>query len=420
MKLSENTKMALIGVLGAAGAFVVFHGSAGAGPKDPLEAVPSGSFLVGTLDMQSLRASPLYDAVASKDAAPAGAAGVQRPAIAQVSHALGIPNLAEACGFDPLARVGSVAVAIPEEGDHGEFGVASRIEVSRSELEKCTSEISRARGGHAANEPKVVGDFAVVESDDNPGGPRLAYGAGGLLLVGRGAWLDAMMKAAEHHDPGIKASEHATLRSALTSRAGFAKPTLLITAILPQSLRDRLRNEMGDEAHDKESSSVMAGVLGVASLGVAVKAGLPHQDLEAAAELACETPDDCETVEKLILKKRGEWSRDIMLRIAGFGPIFDSLVVNREGTHLHLTAHANTEQMASAIQRAIQHSRRQPDLKGPRLGTGRTEGASHKIDEILHPDGGIAPGIHFQRRDAGASETSQGTGSEGPARPDAP
>jgi hypothetical protein len=289
-------------------------------------------------------------------------------------RALGVTALADACGFDPTTRVQRVAVSIPEEGDRGEFGVAAQVEVSRDELESCTRSLAEKRGAKA--ETHDVGTFVVLEdASSGSARPRLAYGRGGLLVVGKGTWFDAMLGAADRTKPGLRdAAQHMALRSSLTSREGFRSPTLVATAILPRSLRDRLKGEMGaetgggggDGASDG-SNAIMAGVLGVSAVGVAVKAGGRGQSMDAVVELVCDDDSACEAVEKLAQKKRGEWSRDLAMRMIGFGPLLDSLQVKRSGAHLVATASVSADTLASTIERVLKLRARQGATAVPAL-----------------------------------------------------
>jgi hypothetical protein len=359
--------MVVLGVGGTIAAFCLFGGLAGlvkTGPSDPLDAIPRATFIAATLDFAELRRSPVYEVVFGKEAE--GADPMRR--------ALGVSALAEACGFDPATRVQRVAVSVPEDGDRGEFGVAAKVEVSRDELEICTRALADKRGGHA--ETHDVGSFVVLENTSASGGtgagsgtsttsaalrPRLAYGRGGLLVVGKGTWFDAMLGAADHTKPGLRDNaDHVALRASLTSHDGFRAPTLVATAILPRSLRERLKGEMGAEAGSQDNSNaIMAGVLGVSAVGIAIKAGGPGQNVDASIELVCDDAGACEAVDRLAQKKRGEWSRDLTLRMIGFGPLLDSFEVKREGARLRATASVSGDALASTIERVLKLRARQ-------------------------------------------------------------
>jgi hypothetical protein len=388
----EYVRIAVLGIGGAAAAFFMFGGlgSLGkSGPTDPFDAIPRSSFIAATVDFAELRRSPVYEAVFGKEAPGADGSLAMR-------RALGVGALADACGFDPTTRVQRIAVSVPEEGDRGEFGVAARVEVTRDELETCTRSLAEKRGGKA--ETHDVGSFVVLEDTTGAGGgassrPRLAYGRGGLLVVGKGTWFDAMLGAADRTKPGLRdATEHIALRTSLTSREGFRSPTVIATAILPRALRDRLKHEMGAEVGSQDTSSaIMAGVLGVSALGLAIHAGGTGQNVDASLELVCDSADACEAVDKLAQKKRGEWSRDLSLRMIGFGPLLDSFEVKRDGARLRATASASADALASTIERVMKLRARRGAADGaPAAPPPKERPSERPADEMMHakPDGG--------------------------------
>lgn len=353
MNSNDNTRALLVGIVGAVCSFFIFRGgsggSAGAGSsgKDPLTALPRDAFMAMTVDATELRQSPIFDALL------AGTGPTKGPKdTGNLARALGIGTLADGCGFDPLARVKRLAVAIPEDGERGEFGLAASVDVTSAELERCTKALLDKRGGKA--ETREVGSFNVLE-EGGPRRPRLAYGKGGLLVVGKGTWFDAMLGAADGKAPGLStAPEHAALRTSLTSKEGFRTPTVLVTAVLPKPLRERLKREMGAELGAEDgTSAAMGGVLGVSSVGLAVRAGAAGQRVDAAAELVCDSADACGAVESFLGKKRLAWGKDLALRVVGFGPLVDTLEIERKGSKVLLRASVASEVLASAIDRAM-------------------------------------------------------------------
>lgn len=358
----DTSKLAALGIGGAALAFVLFGGLGALGSKgssDPYDAMPKASFLVATVDLDELRRSPVYEVAFGKENKDAKASDPLR-------SALGMESLADACGFDPLARVQKLAVSLPEEGERGEFGLAARVDVTREELEKCTKAISEKRGSGdgAKTEAMRVGSFAVVEAGSSKS--RLGYGSGGLLVVGKGSWFDAMISAADRKGAGARDSQdHTALRNALTSRDGWRKPTLIVTALLPKSVRERLKGEMGAEVGAADPSSAsMGGVLGVSAIGLAINAGGQGRATEAAVELVCDSGSACEAVEKLVLKKRLEWSKELTLRMVGLGPLIDSVDVKRDGSKLRATAASDTSTLAGTLERILKlrGQKKQPPL----------------------------------------------------------
>jgi len=330
-----------VAVVAAGGFWLARRGEA---PGGLLSAVPRDAFLVVTIDVEALRKSPLAPSLLGGDA----------------TKLLGAGDISATCGFDPIGRAKEIAIAVPEGGDQGDFGVVAMGDLHEAELAECGKKLMAARGGTSKRSTR--GSFTLLEDTAEGGArPKIALREGGPLIVGRGAWLDAMLDAAEGKAPNVLAgSPHMKLRDALAKRD--AKPRAVIaTAVLPKSLRERLKHEMGAEVDaDGGANVAMGGVLSVEIAGVAITAGAAGQESEAAAELRCETADACEEVKKLILRKRLTFSKDVGVRLVGLGPLIDSLDVVTSGTTLTASAHAPTEDIAKAIDRVLRLRNERP------------------------------------------------------------
>jgi hypothetical protein len=310
-------------------------GRHGRAPRGVLAAVPKGAWLVATLDVAALRGSALAQPLVGS----AGAAVLP-----------GVGPLSSACGFDPLARLQQIAVAAPEAGDRGDFGVAFSSDLTRDELTRCAEKVIRARGGSPSTSSR--GSFTVVEDAGDPKHTRLAYREGGPSLAGTGAWLDAMIDAVEAADKNADtaSTEHDAVRDALAPSGAPAR-ALVATALLPKALRDRLKAEIAPTAPNE----AYAGVLSVDQAGLAVTTGGPGSTTELVAELRCETPAACDEVKKFLEKERFTLSRDLMVRMIGLGGLVDSFSAEAHGAALSLRARAPTEDVARAVQRIIDY-----------------------------------------------------------------
>jgi hypothetical protein len=294
-----------------------------------LSLVPEDAWLVVTVDVEALRSSGL--AVALAGTKPIGALGQ--------------------CGFDPLARVHEIVVASPEGGEKGDFGLAFRADASRAELEECANKAIGARGGKALTRSRA--DFTVIEDASDPGHARLAYREGGPFLVGRGEWLDRMIDLASR-PPGTSGggepgTTHSELRTSL-SRGGT--PALLLTAILPKDLRERLKGELGTEL-GTEADRAYASVLSVQAGGAALTTGPTGSMTTMEAELRCETAAACDDVKGVIERKRAAFSRSPAARLVGLGSLLDSLHVEEHGAALSLTARVPTDELTQALGRVL-------------------------------------------------------------------
>lgn len=317
---------------------------------DPvLAAMPRDAWLVLTVNVAALRQSPIAAPLARSTAVP------------------GLGTLADACGFDPLARLTEVALCSPESGERGDFGLAFAGDLRKDELARCAERVIRARGGQPST--SVHGAFTMLEDAADATHARVAYRDGGPFLVGRGAWLDSMMAAAADEHPG-PSTEHAALRAELRG-TGEAQPTLVLTAVLPSALRQRLKAEVTDPAQEREYSSVLS----VDRAGLAVTTGPAGSTTRIAAELHCETADACTEVQRLVDRKRTALSRDFGVRLVGLGPLLDSLTIRAEGTSLSFSASAPTDALTTAIERVLAYrSRSAPPA--PPAATGVDSGAS--------------------------------------------
>jgi hypothetical protein len=318
---------------------------------DPvLAAMPRDAWLVVTVDVAVLRQSP-----------------VAGPLVKSATAVPGLGSLADACGFDPLARLTELAVCSPEGGERGDFGLAFAGDLAKDELARCADKVIRARGGQPSTSEH--GAFTVLEDSADSTHTRVVYREGGPFLVGRGAWLDAMMAAAGGKDPG-PSSAHVALRRSLS---GETQPTLLLTALLPSALRQHLKAEVTDPAQEREYSSVLS----VDQAGLALTTGPAGSTTHLAAQLHCETVDACAEVQRLVDKKRMALSRDFGVRLVGLGPLLDSLTLRADGASLSLGASAPTDALTKAVERLLAYrSRSDPRPPPPAPATPVDSGSS--------------------------------------------
>jgi hypothetical protein len=322
------------------GGFVLAHQAALEARGGVLSAVPHDSWLVAVVDVASLRASPI-----AKPLFGAGSAGAIP----------GMRSLPDTCGFDPVAKLREVVVAVPEEGEggRGDFGVAFTGDFGKDELTACAYKAIRARHG----EPRTAsrGSFTLVEDASSGKNARVGYREGGPFLVGSGSWLDRMIDAvdgkAERERP-----EHAGLRAALAGHAAVP-PALSLTVLLPKGLRERLKAEIPAQGGDAEKAEgadrAYASVLAVDQAGAAVTTGGPGSTTRIQVELHCESKADCDEVREIALRQRLALSKTLWVRMLGLGPLLDSFAVEVQRSSLTATAQAPTDDLARGIERAV-------------------------------------------------------------------
>jgi hypothetical protein len=336
--------LAVVALVAALGVLWYARSKRATGVTGPLAAVPHDAWLVVVVDVAALRQSPL--AKAALGAGPA-----------TVLPGLGSP--VDVCGFDPVSKLREVVVASPEGEERGDFGVAFSGDFEKGELAGCAEKIIRARGGEPST--SAQGSFTVIEGTAGAKATpnaRVAYREGGPFLVGRGGWLDAMVDAAEGKAARAR-PEHEALREALrarqphssgngSQRSGSA-PAISITAVLPKSLRERLKGEIPPGGEERTYASVLA----VEEAALSLYTGGPGSSTEIAAELRCESQADCESLRAFAERKRFALSRELAIRVIGLGPLIDSLAVEVNGASLFAAAHGSTDDLGRAVERAV-------------------------------------------------------------------
>ena len=227
--MSPLTKLAALVIALTAGLGAVWYADRATRDLPAKNALPSGTFLAVTLDADALKKSPALSQLLGG------------------GDAFGVKSLEEPCGFDPIARVREVAIAVPEEGETGDFGVALRIDATGEELARCAERVGEKKGKRASFAKQ--GEYYVVD-EAVPGGRRVAYrpvreGAG-VLRVALPGWLAKMQRALDGVGPRVDADRvHAQIRGALARHGPLS---ISLSAALPKSVRERLRRELEVEA----------------------------------------------------------------------------------------------------------------------------------------------------------------------------
>jgi hypothetical protein len=133
-----------------------------------------------------------------------------------------VGDLPSLCGFDPLAALDQIALAVPSAGDaaseHGEdFGVLATGRFSAAQITRCASASITQRGGNPVS--SELGAFRSVRDRKADSG-EVAARDGGMLIVSGGRYFRQLLDAAagnrekdEHQD--ARDARHAALRRAL-------------------------------------------------------------------------------------------------------------------------------------------------------------------------------------------------------------
>jgi hypothetical protein len=156
-----------------------------------------------------------------------------------------ISRLAERCGFEPLAELETLALAVPgadarlAQLSSDEFGAVATGRWAKARVLRCAELTIVDRKG----EPALtrIGSFSTIR--DRRGGGELAVRDGGPLILSGGGYFRALLDYAESSKPGAEPAAsrdrvHAELRRAL----GPDSP-LLATWLLPERWTERFVGE---------------------------------------------------------------------------------------------------------------------------------------------------------------------------------
>ncbi|MET0792277.1 MAG: hypothetical protein ABW061_12210 [Polyangiaceae bacterium] len=166
-----------------------------------LSIIPPGSAFVLTADVRQLQRAPLGEVLAQR-----------------VGHVGGAAELAQLCGFDPLARLDQLALAVPSAGlaaqEHPEdFGIVAEGRFTADEIVRCARAVVTQRGGDPIE--THFGKFRSVR--DRKASAEVAANDG-LLLVSGGSYFRELLDAAEGQGSlrkDARDAQHAELRRRL-------------------------------------------------------------------------------------------------------------------------------------------------------------------------------------------------------------
>jgi hypothetical protein len=322
----------------------------------PLDAIPGGALLVATADLAALRASP-----------------VGAPFLREGREIPGLGKVRDVCGFDPMDTLTEVAVAIPAAGDAGEFGLVASGPVDDEALLACASKVIDARGGHAVT--TAVGSFrSVRDASLSITGGEIAVRKGGPLLLGAGAYLRAMIDAADGRAPSVRSSRAHTF---LGDEVGGA--SVRVTVVLTPDQRRTLAEELESSgAARSPAASVRAGALGI-DLGQAVK---------LHAVVSCESAAACAELARTLAEARDARARDFGVRLVGFGAILEQVKITAEGAIVHARVEVPADQAALLAERLVALRGLRHPMPGPDAPAEPPRSAPPPPDEILAPDAG--------------------------------
>jgi hypothetical protein len=306
---------------------------AGALAMGALDAVPGGALLVARIDLQALRASP-----------------VGAPFLREEREIPGLGKVRDVCGFDPMAGLTEIAVAIPAAGDSGEFGLVAAGAIQDEALLTCASKVIEARGGQAV--VTQVGSFRAVRDANATGSSgEIAVRAGGPILLGGGAYLRAMIDSADGRAPSIRSS---VAHSQLAREVGSGAAS--VTVVLTPEQRSQLTDELAlSGAGSSPAASILAGAVGVTLGSPASSPTSPPTSGEVGLHgvLVCTTEAACADLGVRLRAARDARANDYATRLVGFGAALERVELQPEGAKLHLRVKLSPDEASVLVDRLV-------------------------------------------------------------------
>lgn len=332
-----------------------------------LEAVPAGALVVAVVDLAALRATAVGPKLLAND-----------------RDIPGLGKVRDVCGFDPMERVREVVLAIPAGGDEGDFGVVATGDVPDEELLACASKVIERRGGRPI--VSTIGSFRTVrDSTLVISGAEIAVKKGGPILLGAGAYLRAMIDAADGRVPTIRSSvAHARLGEQVRGA------TVRATVVLTPRQREDLAKSLAEEGGPRGAASIVAGAIGATIT----------QNVALHAVIACDAPAGCAEVAALLKKARDARAADVATRIVGFSKVLEAIQIVAEGETVQITAEMPADEAATLFERLLL-------LRGARhpMPAGTVDPSKQEAPPAGSPSGSAAPGASAAAPvDAGAPD----------------
>ncbi|MFO0761410.1 MAG: hypothetical protein U0359_33335 [Byssovorax sp.] len=320
-----------------------------------LDAVPRSALLVAVVDMGALRASP-----------------VGGPFLQKGREIPGLGKVKDLCGFDPMERMSEIALAIPEGGDSGDFGLVAAGDLQEKALIDCASKVILGRGGTPS--VTTIGSFRTVRDTSlTESGGEIAVRDGGPLLLGAGSYLRSMIDTAEQRAPSIQASQ---AHGWLAREVG--KGEVRVTVVLSKEQRQTLAEELRAAGSEAAGAAVLGGALGV-ELG-------PTVTLHGV--IACDGAEPCARLGRSLAAARDARAADLGVRLSGFGAVLDQLKIEPAKDLIHLRVGVPVDQAATLAERLIQlRGMRHPM---PRDEAGAPAGAPGGVPSAMAPPAGSA------------------------------
>jgi hypothetical protein len=323
-----------------------------------LDAIPTDAMLVATADLGALRRS-----------------GAAAPLLSDTREIPGLGPVREVCGFDPLANLTEIAVAVPAASESNEIGLVAAGAIDDEALLACASKVIEARGGRSV--VNTIGTFRTVrDASMSTSGAEIAVREGGPVLLGAGPYLRAMIDTADGHVPSIGGdAAHARLGR------DVGEGSVRVTVVLTPEQRRTLAEELAASGAQGSPAGAVTG------LGLSVMLGA-RVDLHGV--VACDAANACAELSGVLDAKRTAGADDMLVRLVGIGAVLDRMRIAPTGDRIHARVDMTTEEATTLIERilALRGAGRRGDENMPRGPKNASESAPLPPEAVAPPDEG--------------------------------
>ena len=298
--------------------------------RSPVSIIPPGSAFLLSADLHELTRSPLGAFIAER-----------------LGRSAGSGKFVQLCGFDPLARLSQLALAIPSANlaarEHPEdFGIVASGQFSAQDITRCANAAIAARSGEAIR--TKLGSFESVRDRQASSGEIAARD--GLVVVSGGSYFRELLDSAESgsaknkgssaadknspDEQSVRDPRHAELRRALGPGA------LLATWLLGDGWFQRIA---GDDTNPRLSPLSALRTIG-ARLNVA-------QTAQLSVLLECEGSEGATRISSLLSELRS--SLDALPLNPALAGLAARIAVSQTGARLKLQLELNQAELSPVL-----------------------------------------------------------------------
>ena len=286
-----------------------------------LGSIPREAMLVVVVDVASLRTSEV---------------GRQLLGLGRTVARLGLDDIANSCGSDPMDAVTELAIVIPNAPQDAGFGIFARGDFKASALIGCAEKIWTKRGGRPVRVPE--GRFTVIKDASlELTSAEIAATDGGPLIFAEPSYVRAALGTVPEESLAVN-EQHQALRKLVPG--GQLVATAVLTAEQRRGLIEELRTLNQTDSPFRSLNS--------AALSLTIDTAL-----KLSMAIRCDAATDCKGMGEHIRRfVRDEASRPAAKAI-GLSSVLENMTVAPSGDVVQLRLSIPATQAEDILNRAL-------------------------------------------------------------------